>query len=896
MGANYSIEIDAWLRDGGPVVTASNRAARAVTSRFHRARRAQGLTAWPTPQVLDWQQFVRSAWETQTADSHPLLNPRQELSLWERIIADSGHSAALLEKPRQRLAAMAMEAHQVLCTHAPRFLNPATRTGWQQDAAAFGKWLSALDEYSHANKLLSLSRLPLELNALLQAHSTRRSTLLLAGFDRFLPIQRAVFDSWGKWREATVADQTPDPAFYAASDAQSELAACAEWCKIQIAANPKVRLLVVTQDATGRRGEIERAFLRHCGPASSSFEFSLGIPLLHTSLARSAILLLSWLAGALDEAEVDWLFSTDHSTTTATETAALQASMRALRRRGLQRTHWTLKALMLQPTSAALPRAWVQRMTDAQRRHAAVTPRAQSPLEWAALVPHLLEAAGWSGIRPSSSADFQIVRRWQQAVETCASLGFDGRRIRWSEFLSELERELNETLFAPESEEAPILIAGPAESAGLDADAIWFLTADEDAWPPRGSMHPLLPIEVQREAAMPHASPQLDWDLAQATTLRLLSSAPEIHFSYAQLKDGVETRPSRLVTQLAGQPLADPHKLATKPPRKSVAIPFADASRIPRRTAEDDSLQNPTVLGGSNVLTSQSQCPFKAFATARLGAQDWEPAEAGLSAAIRGQLLHAVMHAIWAGPPDGIRTPDELKALPHRRAFVATHVQHVLTNEIPPGIREQMPPRYLELEEMRLTRLVLEWLEFELTRLPFAVAATEVDASPTIAGLTLKLRLDRVDRLNDGTLLVVDYKTGNVSPSSWDLPRPDDVQLPLYAGFALSGSDLGGLVFARVRLGDLCLVGRVGNATSTLFSSLNGGSALVKDPLTAEQLIDWKANIEQLARDFLAGRAEVDPRDYPVTCKRCGLQTLCRVQESRFATSDDSDETEGANE
>ena len=177
MGANSAVEIDAWLRDGGLVVTASNRAARAVTSQFHRARRAQGLTAWPAPQVLDWQQFVRTAWDAQTTDSRLLLNPRQEQSLWERIIADSGHSAALLERPRQRLAAMAMEAHQLLCTHAPRFLTAYARTGWQQDAAAFSQWLAIFDEQLRSGKLLSLSRLPLEVNVLLQGNSTARPSL-----------------------------------------------------------------------------------------------------------------------------------------------------------------------------------------------------------------------------------------------------------------------------------------------------------------------------------------------------------------------------------------------------------------------------------------------------------------------------------------------------------------------------------------------------------------------------------------------------------------------------------------------------------------------------------------------------------------------------------------------
>ena len=78
-----------------------------------------------------------------------------------------------------------------------------------------------------------------------------------------------------------------------------------------------------------------------------------------------------------------------------------------------------------------------------------------------------------------------------------------------------MERALDETLFAPESQDAPIQIAGPAESAGLAADAIWFMGASEDAWPACGRRHPLLPFEVQREAGMPHARPQLDWDVAR---------------------------------------------------------------------------------------------------------------------------------------------------------------------------------------------------------------------------------------------------------------------------------------------------------------------------------------------------------------------------------------------
>jgi hypothetical protein len=74
-------EIDAWLRNSGLVVTASDRAARALAAAFHRARRAEGLLAWPAPGILDWKSFVRPAWEERSRDERLVLNPTQEQSL-----------------------------------------------------------------------------------------------------------------------------------------------------------------------------------------------------------------------------------------------------------------------------------------------------------------------------------------------------------------------------------------------------------------------------------------------------------------------------------------------------------------------------------------------------------------------------------------------------------------------------------------------------------------------------------------------------------------------------------------------------------------------------------------------------------------------------------------------
>jgi len=159
MGLLAGVDCDAWLRDGGLVVTASDRAARALAAAFHRARQAEGLAAWPTPEILDWKSFARTAWLERATDARLLLNPTQEEALWAGIAGKSQSPATLLEGPRHRLAALAMDAHDLLCSYAPHYLQRTARSAWQQDAAAFSGWLAAFDDACRLGNLLNPSRL-----------------------------------------------------------------------------------------------------------------------------------------------------------------------------------------------------------------------------------------------------------------------------------------------------------------------------------------------------------------------------------------------------------------------------------------------------------------------------------------------------------------------------------------------------------------------------------------------------------------------------------------------------------------------------------------------------------------------------------------------------------------
>jgi len=885
MGVLLDLELVHWLDAGERIVTASERAARALIAAYGQTRRGRGEAAWATPRIEPWQRFLESAWTEFADDARMVLNSVQERALWSAIVASGSELTATLDASRARLGALAFEAHTLLASYAPHLLAHKHRPSWQGDQGTFSRWLDAFDDACRADSLLSSTRLALELAALLeQRKNVARPPLLLVGFDRLQPAQRTLLDAWGNWQAFELSACSTQTRFYAVPDERTELGACAHWCSRLLRGCPQSNLLVISQDVARNRGLIERAFLEEA--ASSRFEFSLGVEISSTALVRSARLLLRWFTEPIAEHALDWLLASGHLTANAEEQTALQRRMRRLRERGRQRTEWTLDAFLKEHSDAAVPAAWKERVGAARSLLDAQNGSQQSSLAWTEFVPRLLEAAGWPGGRAPGSAEYQIQRRFFEALDTCASLGFVTHKSSWSGFVSLMERILDETVYAPESADAPILIAGPAEAAGLAADAIWFLGATEDAWPATGSTHPFLPLAVQREASMPHAHPHIDWELAEAVTRRLLASAPEVNFSYARQKNGVEAEPSRLVLKFAEAPQPLPAELRPVPLPEPRTVVCEDAGPIPFPAGG--------AAGGSELITNQSLCPFRAFASARLGARDWDAAEAGLTAAQRGTLLHAVLHSIWSGTPPGIRTQAELLALPDRTAFARTHIELVFERGLPSGARERMPACYLALEEQRLAVLLTEWLDCEATRVEFEVAATELEDTPAIEGLSLRLRLDRIDRLTDGTLLVVDYKTGDVTPKSWALPRPEDLQLPLYAAFGELEGDVSGLVFAKVRKGKPEFAGRVGKAQETLLPGLSARSALVKQPLTGEQLMDWRGEIERLAAAFVAGDTQVNPREYPETCERCALPGLCRVRDFPPAmNAEDADENDG---
>ena len=106
-----------------------------------------------------------------------------------------------------------------------------------------------------------------------------------------------------------------------------------------------------------------------------------------------------------------------------------------------------------------------------------------------------------------------------------------------------------------------------------------------------------------------------------------------------------------------------------------------------------------------------------------------------------------------------------------------------LRSDIPafaPGDTVKVHVNITETEQLQLVLTSL--LHEEQRRAPFRVRAVEQRATVTLGPLTLNIRIDRVDELADGTIAIIDYKTGERATSAdWFGARLRDAQVPLYA-------------------------------------------------------------------------------------------------------------------
>src|SRR6266852_1274932 len=436
----------------------------------------------------------------------------------------------------------------------------------------------------------------------------------------------------------------------------------------------------------------------------------------------------------------------------------------------------------------------------------------------------LRETAGFPGERALDSDEFQTQAKWHEALGELSRLDRISKEMSFSQAFQTLRKICADTLFQPETPDTPIQVLGLLESAGVEFDHLWVTGLTDEAWPLKSSPNPFLPLAQQRKAGIPEASAETSLALDRRIT-DLPEKAVEIP-AFSKLRDAI----------------------------------FASRKTETLQDRVAPAVREKQVRGGTRVLSDQAACPFRAFARHRLHAEELEEPAEGLDASKRGKLVHLLMQNVWDELKDSTALQGDLSPAIERAAAAAVKEMAV-------------EGRFAELERKRLARLGHEWFEkVEKQRPPFSVVSTEEKRPIVFSGVTFDARIDRVDRLESGGHAIVDYKTGggNITAKRWQGERPDEPQLPLYAVSAKE--EITAVVFARFRPGDMRFVGlsRDDKALPKVPKAKDGWQPLLRD---------WKKEAERLGQSFARGEAGVDPKKDLMTCRYCGLETLCRVYE-----------------
>ncbi len=830
----------------GTLITANARLSRQLRHDYDDQRRRQGVRVWETADILPRNAWLARAWE-ECAYRDPfhtpvLLSSLQEEALWEQVIKNSDGASILLDLS-STVTAAAQAWSLVRAWEAP--CNVAEFRGLQ-DPEEFLEWMLAVERKLHDNDWITASQLPRALLDRIASGTFAPSALFHASFDELTPADRRLFEACHAqpWA-AGPAHPALQRHRVGLRDSSEELVQAAAWARRRLEAQADARIGIVVRGLAGLSAAVERIFDDTFHPALDfaransgvAFHISAGVPAADVPMIAAALLALGIQPG-LQIGEAGMLLRSPFLRFDQWHGARLFAD---LRRQGVDKVSFEVDA--------------VRRMFPDMAAAAEESRPRQHPSEWSATFSKLLRHAGWPGDRALSPAELQTVELWKNLLSALASLDAVLPRLTYGQALQRLRGIAHDQRFAPRDEGAPVQIMDMLEAAGSHFDALWIAGLHGGAWPSVARPNPFLPLSLQRQAGMPHSSPDRELHYARRVTARLLASAPEVVCSYP-LFSGEE--------QLRASPL-----LEALPEAAEFAAPFETSLRkifsstVPL-DRQPDSQAPPLAAstlqrGGMGVLANQAACPFRAFAKHRLGASDSDAADIGISPSERGNVAHKALEFFWRD----MKSQRELLALPQQEidAVIARSVSAALDVHMSRRSRSASLERSRDIEQRRLHDLLTEWLERERERPDFTVLEREQPREVEVGGIKLAIKTDRVDRYADGTHAILDYKTSDKQGTNdWEGGRPNAPQLMLYA--VKSEHVISSVDFAVLVPGSTYLEGYRGQDLQ-------------------QHLPQWTDVVEHLGASFFRGDAAVNPKYGVKSCEFCQLHSLCRIADIR---------------
>lgn len=828
------------LAQGGTVVTPNNRLSAALLQHYFTYCKNNTVGK---PTCLPYSTLIINAYQRlkflTPKQPHPiLLNDAQCQHLWQIIIkSDTSitYSEGLLKAVMQ--AWEHSQQWQINPEHQAFHYTPQTRQ-FQQWWQIFDKQLKELDFISEHQLI------PYLINAEYPLFS---QPIIWVCFDDFNPQQLSLqyhLSNKGLMQYAyDLMEQSTQPKLLAAKDNKEEYQQLMAWLHIKLRQGQK-RIGVVVPNLQQESRSLQRGLQHHFD--SSLFDISLGQVLSDFPLVAHA---LSWLN--LDN------YSLNHH-----QAALLLQSpyIGSAKEEFIARSHYLQDSTLVQDQSFSL-KTLINDLHLSTPKLAGFLgqitpyPKTASPQEWIHLFQERLNSIGFPGDYGLDSKNYQCFNRLTAVFDEFRQLSLISTTLTAEEAINSFTHLTDNTIFQAQKTNAPIQISGLLEASGCEFDSLWVMGLTNQCLPQKARLSAFIPPQLQRKLLMPHSVPARELQFAKQTLQRLQRGSPATVFSYSRLQGDTPNLACSLITDYPNFELLP---LDLEPVNQSLLIAMEETYTIPLRSEEQ-------ISGGTALLANQAKCPFKAFAQHRLNAKPSQHTSDGLDNREKGQVIHKVMELLWqtlGGQNELLnlcaKTLDEL-------IEKAIHTALAPLKQVHP---DSFPTLIQEVEYTRLKRMVLASLEWEKQRPPFTIAAIEQSYSINLAGLDFKVRVDRLDQVEDKKW-VIDYKSSLPTSKPWNEDRPKEPQLLLYA---LLDEHINTLLLMQLKTGKITFSG-----LSEEQHDISGISSLKKAEAWEQYRNKWQQQLTLLAEEFQQGHCPPQPANLTI-CQQCDYQNLCRFQ------------------
>lgn len=288
---------------------------------------------------------------------------------------------------------------------------------------------------------------------------------------------------------------------------------------------------------------------------------------------------------------------------------------------------------------------------------------------------------------------------------------------------------------------ARVAIYGLLESRMSRADLVICAGLNEGVWPPRGTVDALLAPPVLRSLGVPGADFRIGLsahDLASAL------GAPEVVLSRAERDESGPAIPSRFllrVQALLGELVDRYEERNVIEWARMMAVPQSLPGPYPRPQPDPTAEQRDVGIAVT-ALDRLRGDPYQFYASSILGLRRLDALEAEPSPAWQGEIAHLILqrwHEACRSDPDAAIAPIMNTVMEEKNAH--------------PLMRGLWEPRLLA---------ALEWVAESVRADPTREAiAWEIAGEMIVDGVRIHGRADRIDRLADDRLAIIDYKTGS---------------------------------------------------------------------------------------------------------------------------------------